>query len=186
MASSPKTSNHLTGISILTIAFLSLCCPLQVLAADSFDDQGAKKISKLEGKFFQHSYPKDEPEVRLERLEKLIFGAPKTGTASDRLNALVTAVPILETKSEDDSTKAAAGTETKTGHKASGSDSLNKSGNRDTTAASEGSSEYPAVTAMEHKALGKDYVEEPIGQRLARLETKEFGRPSTSTDLSER
>src|SRR5262249_11307669 len=54
------------------------------------------------------------------------------------------------------------------------------------TATSEGASEYPAVTAMERKALGKEYVDDPIGQRLARLETKEFGRPSTSSDLSER
>src|SRR5262249_46950531 len=99
MASLPKTSNHLTGIPILIIAFLSFCCPCPTWAdpaSDGLSEPSTKNLGKLETKLFQHSYPKDEPQVRLDRLEKLVFGAPKTGSVSERLNALVQAVPNLE------------------------------------------------------------------------------------------
>ena len=37
---------------------------------------------------------------------------------------------------------------------------------------------YPTVSAIEQRLLGKDYAGEPIDQRLNRLETKAFGKPS--------
>lgn len=45
---------------------------------------------------------------------------------------------------------------------------------------------YPAVSAMEKKLLGHDCANDPIDQRLTNLEIKVFGKPSRSTDLSER
>lgn len=45
---------------------------------------------------------------------------------------------------------------------------------------------YPAVTAMETKLLGKDHSQEPIQDRLARLEKKVLGSVSRSDDLSDR
>ncbi|PWU02297.1 MAG: hypothetical protein C5B53_01840 [Candidatus Melainabacteria bacterium] len=188
MASLPKTSNHLTGIPILIIAFLSFCCPSPSWAdsaSDALSEQSAKNMGKLESKLFQHNYAKDEPQVRLERLEKLVFGAPKTGSVSERLNALVQAVPNLE---GDTSQANQAGKTATTGNApATGDHKGNRSGNESKRDLASGeSSDYPAVTAMERKSLGKDFIGDPLDQRLGRLETKIFGRPSTSTDLSER
>jgi hypothetical protein len=49
-----------------------------------------------------------------------------------------------------------------------------------------GESKYPSVTALEQHLFKRDYASEPVGDRLNRLETKVFGRPSKFTDLSER
>src|SRR5271163_1373137 len=46
---------------------------------------GDSNLSKLELKFFQHEYPKDTNQVRLERLEKMVYGETKTGSESERL-----------------------------------------------------------------------------------------------------
>src|SRR5262249_55194263 len=45
---------------------------------------------------------------------------------------------------------------------------------------------YPAVSAIEKKLFSREFAQEPVKQRLARLETKVFGKPSTSDDLLER
>lgn len=190
MASSFKTLNDIAGKSILIIAFLSFCWPSQVWAegaGESLNDGAAKKLGKLEEKFFQHAYSKDETQDRLERLEKLVFGAPRTGALSERLNALVEAVPINQTSSApSEAQKTTAGSASSQGseRKTSADSGLDRAQNMAPPAVDK--SEYPAVTAMERKAWGKDYVGDAIDKRLARLETKYFGRPSTSTDLSER
>jgi hypothetical protein len=188
MASLPKTLSHFTGIPILIIAFLSFACPYHAWAdpaSDGLSEQNTKSMSKLEAKLFQHSYAKDEPQVRLERLEKLVFGASKTGSISERLNALVQAVPNLESDSNqggESGKTAAAGDKQAPGDRKGN----RPSGGSKSDLASGDSSDYPSVSAMERKRLGKDFIGDPIDQRLGRLETKEFGRPSTSTDLSER
>ena len=45
---------------------------------------------------------------------------------------------------------------------------------------------YPRVTNLEQKLLGRAYETEPVGQRLTRLEEKAFGAQTTIQDLSER
>ncbi len=47
-------------------------------------------------------------------------------------------------------------------------------------------SQYPHITALEHELLGQTCVNQPVAKRLAALETKAFGMPSTCEDLSER
>ena len=49
-----------------------------------------------------------------------------------------------------------------------------------------GESKYPSVTALEQHLFKRDYASEPVGDRLNRLESKVFGKPSKFTDLSER
>ncbi len=49
-----------------------------------------------------------------------------------------------------------------------------------------GESKYPAVTALEQHLFNRDYASDAVGDRLNRLETKVFGKPSRFTDLSER
>lgn len=42
-----------------------------------------------------------------------------------------------------------------------------------------GNGGYPRVTELEQEFLGKTYVDEPLSQRVARLEVKKFGKPSS-------
>jgi len=45
---------------------------------------------------------------------------------------------------------------------------------------------YPTVSALEEQILGKTEANLPVTQRLSNLETKAFGKPSSSTDLGKR
>jgi len=45
---------------------------------------------------------------------------------------------------------------------------------------------YPTITALEEQIAGKTETALPVQQRLSRLETIAFGKPSTSDDLSKR
>jgi hypothetical protein len=153
-------------------------------------------ISRLEEKFFQHTYPKDTWQARLERVEKMVFGEAKTGSSKDRLAALLTAVPNLPSGDADQAKTAPktaqnAGEPAKTPRNrhaktpaATEPDPIIEAESGQTTDPSPGG--YPAVTAIEQKVLGKDYSSEPVNQRLSRLETNVFGKPSSSTDLSDR
>src|SRR5262245_59086686 len=69
-------------------------------------------LAKLEVKFFQHDFAKeDDVNARLERLEKMLFGEVRTGDAGERLKNLLAAVPNLDAKpvqqSRDSETAAA-------------------------------------------------------------------------------
>jgi hypothetical protein len=150
-------------------------------AADA--DTADPSVPKLEQKFFEHTYPKDPLPQRLERIEKMVFGEAKSGADGDRLAKLIQAVPGLN--SVPDAPAAPSG-----GGNTASSDAQDvpmqpPSKARSTPVASDGT-KYPQVSAMEQKLLGKDFGTEPVDQRLARLETKVFGKPSSSTDLSDR
>src|SRR5579885_2253183 len=60
-------------------------------AAASADD---KTISRLETKLFQHDYPREAVEARLDRLEKMVFGEAKGGAVQERIHNLLSAVPV--------------------------------------------------------------------------------------------
>jgi len=161
-------------------------------------------LTRLEIKFFQHNYPKDTEPARLERLEKMVFGEIKSGGDGDRLAKLIEAVPVSDTPPSDAAVTGGAG------HGASAEDltagqptpsttsrkgrraqvpvtSQSNPGDNDLDAPVKTDEKYPAVTAIEQKVLGKDFAGEPVEKRLARLETKEFGKPSSSSmDLSDR
>jgi len=148
-------------------------------------------LLKLEEKFFQHTYPKETIDARLDRIEKMVFGEAKDGDDASRLSALVQAVPNLNSGSSD-----AAPAQTARGGGSSPTGAAGGGSGRQPAAsqvAEEEESEpapignYPAVDAIERKAFnGKTYSQEPVNQRLARLETKYFGKPSSSTDLTDR
>ena len=164
-------------------------------------------MARMETKFFQHSYPRDTQPDRLDRLEKMVFGEAKTGSDSDRLAKLLEAVPA-GSASSDTATSGGTGSGGGSGSvpsSSSGSDSMadaprSKGGsgrysappaktadNDDDDVPVKTDEKYPAVTAIEQKTLGKDYAGEPVDKRLARLETKLFGKPSSSSmDLSDR
>ena len=150
-------------------------------------------LDRLEQKFFQHSYAKEDLPVRLGRLEKMVFGESKTGSDPERLLNLVKAVPANSGQPSSDGDDTAS-----SGNRESAPETANRTPTRPARqpvappssdqddAQVPNDEKYPAVSAIEQKVFGHDFAQEPIGKRLSRLETKEFGKPSTSTDLSDR
>gem|GEM_PF-435201 len=211
-------TNSLVALSLaLGVTFGSgLNYALPAFASISQDE----RLSKLEVKFFKHTYPKDEDGARLERLEKMIFGEAKSGDDAVRLKNLASTVPNLNdlpTESDGGASATASGDSGSSGQSAPGDSSpaaeaprnvsnrsSGKRGARPSTPAAApaatpstddgpvatkvlaGESKYPAVTALEQHLFNRDYASDAVGDRLNRLETKVFGRPSRFTDLSER
>ncbi|MBX9721542.1 MAG: hypothetical protein K2X81_09125, partial [Candidatus Obscuribacterales bacterium] len=153
-----------------------------VYAADSMDGS----LTKLEDKFFQHNYPKDAVGDRLERLEKLMYGESKTGSDDERLKTLMNLVPNLDEKVDDG---ASAAPKAQTPAPAPRRQVMKPEVPQVDTSSAEPSpndSSYPAVTAMEKKLLGRDYIGESVGKRLDRLEIKAYGKTAASEDLQDR
>ena len=231
---SPQTQRGLVGLlqanwrrSLLTFCLSSLVAvgAVGIAGVNLPCLADADDMTKLEIRFFQHNYPKDSQEARLDRLEKMVFGETKTGSEGERLQRLIGAVPAGESTpaagtasgSQSDSLvdEPRARSSSPSGSRSSSSSSSPGYQDDDvaktpTSQPSSGSSrrsspppqatadsddddnvktdeKYPAVTAIEQKTLGKDYAGEPVNKRLARLETKVFGKPSSnSMDLSDR
>jgi hypothetical protein len=164
---------------------LSIGLIRQVWADDALlSGSDATSVGKLENKLFQHPYAKDDGEKRLARLETAIFGEPKKGSTAERITALTQAVPTTDAPEP-------------TAHNQSSGENQSSSRSSRETASSRGQDSdestpgsepgnYPAVTAIEKKVLGRTYENDPVNQRLARLENQQFKKVSSSTDLSER
>src|SRR5271154_3300840 len=81
-----------TGISAVVIALAIQA----VLPGGAWADAGGsveQQLSDLEDRLFEHEYPSDASDARLERLEKMVFGEVRGGAVSQRLKDLVEAVP---------------------------------------------------------------------------------------------
>ena len=175
-------------IFALTVSLALSICVGGVAFAAIGDDP---RLGQLENKFYKHTFPKDDDATRLDRLEKMIFGEAKSGSDTDRLKALADTVPNLGAIAQDsdsDTGSDTGATGKPSGRKpvASNNSALDLSEERTPATRRAGESQYPAVTAMEEKLFNKTYVSEAVNDRLNRLETKVFGRPSKFTDLSER
>lgn len=170
-----------------------LCLPAAYASALSQTDPS---LVKLENKFFQHDYVKEDVASRLERLEKMVFGESKTGSPTERLQNLLSAVPNLNQSSQEAETASGAPEEAGAApgdeSAQSGRPAPQKSARSQPAQTGQdavdlpGSGQYPAVSAIERKLLGKDYAGEGIGKRIERLEVKAFGKASNLEDLSER
>ncbi len=177
----------------LTLTFGGLAIDSSAVIAASNSDA---ELERLEQKFFQHSYPKDDLTTRVERLEKMVFGENKTGSDSERLAKLIEAVPPASTGPVADTTasgdeEAEAPVAPPPRKNASNKPSANATkpaddSDQETAARSASDEKYPAVSAIEQKVFGRDYASDPVDARLTRLEAKVFGRPSHTTDMSER
>jgi hypothetical protein len=180
-------SRTMLGYASLLLA-ISLSLGIGATAAWSADTDETN-LSRLEVKFFQHEYPKDTMDSRLDRLEKMVFGETKTGSQQDRLANLVSAVPNPAPVAEDE--PAAPPTEQASSGGSQSAPQAKPKKAAPVQAADDNytppdSSKYPAVTAVENRVFGKDYAADPVNKRLERLETKVFGKPSNIDDLSER
>lgn len=139
-------------------------------------------LSSLEGKFFFHEYSGDTDSERLDRLDQLVFGHVRQGSAEKRMTSLLLAVPDIEAKSVQP---------TATSIQPGAAPLESEKPQLDTTpspapAADESNDYYPTVTALEEQIAHKTQQLLPVQQRLAALETIAFGKPSTLKDLSKR
>jgi hypothetical protein len=178
------TPNRLLPKAMKTIrTFLSLCFALNVgvcgpvNASQSAGSTVSDSLSKLEDKFFEHDYRGDSDQVRLNRLEKFVFGDAQTGPVQARINSLSTVASEFKapkkTATPPATSTAAANTKVGTSGKSAGYPSF-------------AYANYPRVVELEKHMLGNTYPNDALPDRLARLETKAFGKPSTSTDLADR
>ncbi len=133
-------------------------------------------ISQLEDKLYEHKYPNETDDARLTRIEKFVFGAPQTGTTAERLQRLQTSFASQADAIDKPPT---AVPKAKSAPTASATDAVTS------TPAFDGAN-YPRVTELEKDMLNVTYVHEPLPQRLARLESKAFGKPSKSDDMCAR
>lgn len=166
---------------------LSLCAGV---TAEVRADNMAATLSKLEYKYFQHDYEKDEAPARLERLEKMVFGEARTGSEDERLKNLLALVPNLDSKTGGPADQPVAQSpredqpeKVTRQPRSSRNDPPPPSDDRDPVP---NDTSYPAITAVEKKLLGRDYIGESVGKRLDRLEIKAFGKTSASADLQDR
>lgn len=165
----------LVAITLLT-AFI-LGAPEEA-SAEEREDKTSVEIEQLEKKFFQHDYPKDSEEHRLARLEKFTFGEVQKGQAQARIaqiqGALHTDLPQEAPRSSLAMNPAPVRTPGNL------SDRLAARRN-------DGSlTKYPHITFLESEILGATHEDEPVEERLARMEVKAFGAQSGLVDLSSR
>jgi hypothetical protein len=180
--------------SLFLRALLSLLLCGTAPASGSDIDPFNSDISSLEMRFFCHTYANETDDQRLDRLDELVFGYVRQGSAQKRITSLLLAVPNVQSTSEQQ-TGATPATTTYSleperpqmaavppPSAAPQPAAIPAQPSEDQTS----SEPYPAVTALEEQILGKTETNLPVAQRLSNLEAKAFGKPSSSTDLGKR
>lgn len=171
--------------------FFRYCLPalsvLLLFAQPSLAADQISTINSLENHFFEHTYPSDNDEKRVERLEKLVFGESKSGDIQARLQALSSSMPKDIDATQLASSQVAQSNQVSqnTPPTQTNPDSSQSVNQRESTP-DDPSTDYPRVDAAEHLLLGKTFQKEPISRRLDQLEAKAFGKPSGNPDLSDR
>ncbi len=191
------------SLSLITTAIL-FTTPAHLGLHKAYGDTSAQNtdqtLSKLEDRFFEHEYSTDTDTDRINRLEKFVFGCTQTGSINDRLQHIMSTIPddttdkIVNAASQTSDTDTSdsgnnqqiSTTSTDQSQDTSNSTDDNQQVGDAPTGQAFDYSSYPSVTSLEQELLGHTYTNDPLARRLARLETKAFGAPSTSNDLSQR
>jgi hypothetical protein len=134
-------------------------------------------LAGLEKKFFGHQFPAELDSIRLDRLDKVIFGEFTTGSADERLSHIedVLAVSAVNVKIKDPGFHVLSAPERPLGPPPSAS-----------FIPAAGVHAYPRVLVLEKLLLGKTFPTEPVSQRLQRMELKVFGKTRTAMPLLQR
>jgi TolA-binding protein len=167
-----STTVSVTPLLLATSAAALTAAPNATSVTDS--------LSALEEKLFERTYKTDDVDTRLKRLEESILGEAQKGSPQDRLTYLQNAINSNEVTAGD---------------KGGSSNHAAQSTSQTTAAAAPSATpatsypafdfgSYPRVTQLEQQILGTTYPKDALPDRLARLETKAFGKPSVSSDLS--
>ena len=165
-------------VSSLVVLAVSCCLSAQ---ASNLDAATVRKLAQIEQKYFGQSYNADSDEHRTERVEKLIFGEPGTGSLEQRIakisataNAAANDVNPIDSDSSQTIEQA---------HSVAPMTPTVKTPSKSGSAVTEA---YPHVTELENSILGQNFPSQDLAVRLARMEKKAFGNASASSDLSQR
>ena len=168
---------------------IGLCQPaFAITAASDMDLAASTQLRLLEMKYFEHTFDSESAEERIERVEKLVRGDIMQGSPADRVKSIVA---LLQADGEslapigaiDTSPKAAT---TNPSRAPRSQTSRSDDGDRSQTAASNDHGDYPHVTNLEKEILRQSFEGGLLADRLARLETKAFGKPTNTNDFSAR
>ncbi len=139
------------------------------------------RVTELEKAILNQAYPTEELSKRLARMEKKAFGAASSSSdLGDRTDALQ---QYAETKLHKRlSSNAGAAADDDMSYFSDSPANAQSGGGAD----SSGASDYPRVDAIEKTILAQNFKDQPLDQRLSRMEAKAFGNASKSDDLSAR
>lgn len=135
-------------------------------ASDTNTAQFAGDLSALENKFYSHDFADEPTEKRLERIERLVYGAAKTGPIQDRMTQLLLSVPLAADPVQDSNPNVQADEAAAAVQPAINGPQAHWSLQGD-------------VTAMEKEVFGKTFSSDSLTSRVSRLETTVFaGQPA--------
>jgi hypothetical protein len=141
-------------------------------------------LTTVECKMFAHSYSHDSAASRVARLERFVLGTTRDGlplqqrislllsdvhTGSKSAAAVPERIPVANTRG----TNVPAANKSSVSKQAISADLSTRS-------------KYPHLIELEQQICHRSYENEPVRQRLDRLENMAFGKPSTSVDLARR
>jgi hypothetical protein len=136
-------------------------------------------ISALEKKFFSHSYGSNLAE-RVSRLERFVFGEERSNLPlTQRIARLTQTAGVPAAQAAGTPNKSISKTADTRGGTTSGQ--VPAPGQRPSV-----QSTYPRITSLERKLLGSTFEQQPLLDRLSRLECKVFGQTSSVRDFASR
>jgi hypothetical protein len=134
-----------------------LCSCMPVLA------QSYSPIEKLENSLFGMTYPNDNEQKRIERLEKNIYGAIQTGNVNSRIEHLSKDLNVDLMGQEITPSKYTEFEEKE-----------------------DNSVDYPVINEIERQIFNKEFKNQKLEKRLSNIEQKVFNKVYTNEDLSTR
>jgi hypothetical protein len=173
--------------SFLTILIVCSLTSVSVAGpsfADADESPLAPQIVSLENKFFNHTFAQETMEQRVARLEKQVFGDSKSGPLQERIIAITATVLNPSLDAPDKPTTATS--EPVTLQALPPAQAATPPPPPPPPPPPTPPADYPRITQMEQQMLNKTYVNEPVKQRLERLEQKAFGAVSSTDDLGAR
>jgi len=183
----------LAAYTLLIFSPVSNCIALPAAAsADSsaasnvdVGEESYPRVNELEQQLLGKTYLSEPLAQRLTRLEMKAFGKASPGAdLCDRVDKLDRFAPSTAKPSYETDAETSDGSTADTTNGATSSTASAQTGGGKYVPSDYGN--YPRVTALEEKLLKQSYTSDPLPVRVARLETKEFGKTTPNDDLCDR
>ncbi len=159
----------------------------QLLGQTYEKDPLAARVARLETKQFGKPSPKDDLADRLDKLDQFVKPKPEPQDDSAAIEAAQNGGGTNYAGGSTSGAGNSGGANGATGVTSTASTG-GPSGHVSTDAQYSASDygNYPRVTELEQQFLGTTYVKDPLPVRIARLETKKFGKTSPDDELCDR
>jgi hypothetical protein len=186
-----KNSSRPKAILPGAILAFSIACLLAEtgggVGAQTLPQKPADELSRYEQIIFNHAYMDEPLSKRLERLESNVFGEAQTGSEMERRERLLKIMGRAK-GSVSPSAQASEGPPVPESSDSEAMGVPEPAGSQEEQQPSRppDATDYPKVTALEREVFSRDFIREPIENRLSRLEKKVFGQPYPQTALIDR